>query len=542
MNDLANGVVKGGELAAPLNKVQIKVYSGDKHLKQTFTTGDDGKWKLSNLSDNDHIIFSKKNYQDKTFTASSLPKIIRLIRNQLIGYQDKLWFKAGEKIAAYVHSDQPFQAHLYRHGFQKELIQKIGDFPSHLQMLPDDHFVAKGLGWKPTFSYTVPNHVPSGLYSLYLSSDEHEPFAIPFIISPDKNDWGNSPLLILASTNNWQSYNIWGGRSRYRNYEEVSTKDFMNEPGIFTEILQQVGQKLPPRLVSNIRGALGLEKKEPEWKFKRLSIRRPFSNCSLEDSTPLKPYTNHLAGGEWRVLAWLERENIDYQVISGYELHQQPEILDHYKGILLSTHCEYWTKKMYRSVKEFHQEHGLSIYNISGNTLYREIDFYEDGSHRCTSLKFKDSVEDETQLIGVRFSLADYGTCAPYKITKPSHWVFDDIPIHKRSETFGHLSLNQNTHKHSNRYDPGRPGVEFGLRGSGASGWETDKLSKNAPADFTVVARGQNPWGGAEMVVREPEGNRGAVFSVSSITFGGALLIDEVCSQIVHNALSKYVL
>ncbi len=42
------------------------------------------------------------------------------------------------------------------------------------------------------------------------------------------------------------------------------------------------------------------------------------------------------------------------------------------------------------------------------------------------------------------------------------------------------MSLNQNTTKDYVRYDPGRPGLEDGLEGVGASGWEVDRLSKTA--------------------------------------------------------------
>ncbi len=78
-----------------------------------------------------------------------------------------------------------------------------------------------------------------------------------------------------------------------------------------------------------------------------------------------------------------------------------------------------------------------------------------------------------------------------------------------------------------------------GLKGIGGSGWETDKLSKTAAKDFFQLAKGLNKKGGADLVLREPAETRGGVFSVSSITFGGSLLIDNVCSGMVKNVLNK---
>ena len=41
------------------------------------------------------------------------------------------------------------------------------------------------------------------------------------------------------------------------------------------------------------------------------------------------------------------------------------------------------------------------------------------------------------------------------------------------------------------------------------------------------------------MVVREPAADHGGVFSASSITFGGSLLIDPVTSRITRNVLER---
>jgi hypothetical protein len=47
--------------------------------------------------------------------------------------------------------------------------------------------------------------------------------------------------------------------------------------------------------------------------------------------------------------------------------------------------------------------------------------------------------------------------------------------------------------------------------------------------------------GGADMVIREPKGQRGGVFSVSSILFGGGLLLDDVCSTLTKNIINRSI-
>ncbi|MDR8394066.1 hypothetical protein NC796_23130 [Aliifodinibius sp. S!AR15-10] len=539
MNRLS-GIIKGAELAQPIPDVQVFHVVEGKTKKQVGTSNENGHWEVTEELNRGALRFEKTGFASKRFPVDEVPDLVRLLEDKLIGYQDRLWYHAGNDIKAYIHAPEPYEATLYRHGLKKEKLLTVENQPAFTQEIPDGLFVKDGLDWETSFSYQVPEDASPGIYSLLLESEHQEPFAIPFVVSTPTDVANRKPLLVLASTNNWQCYNIWGGRSRYRNFEEDKSSPYLRDPSKLTELLAYAGKLAPDPLVRAIKGIIGMPQSDPPWKFKRLSINRPFTNCALEGDTPSSPFTNHLAGGEWRVLAWLEREGYEYDVVSGYELHQNPGILRNYEGIILSTHCEYWSKPMYQGLKESHQNHGLSIINLSGNTMYREVDFYQDGSLHCTSLKFEKSVADETQLLGVRFTEGDLGTAAPYQVRKQNHWVFEQLDM-KKGQFFGEDSLNHKTPQKRQVYDPGRLGTVSGLKGHGASGWETDKLSHTAPGDFTLVAKGQNRGGGADMVIREAEGSRGGVFSASSITFGGSLLIDEVCSGIVKNVLKRFL-
>lgn len=533
-----SGSVRSAELAEPLKGAELLWTNDDGLTVPKAVTDEEGRWKLTDVTGDEIITFAKDGFISKSYRASEIPELVRLLETQLIGYQDKLWFEPGEVVDAKIHSPEEFTARLYRHGLKKEQIEDLGAFPAQVQEVPDRFFVKDGLDWESSLSYRIPEDAHPGLYSLLLKSKKAFPFAIPLVVSTPPENYGNAKLLVLASTNNWQSYNIWGGRSRYRNYEEQASEDFLREPGKVTEWLAAAGKHTPRPLVRAVKKVAGMDQNDAPWKFRRLSVKRPFTNASLEQEDVFQSFTNHLAAGEWRVLAWLEREGYNYDIVTGYELHQNPDLLQHYEGIILSTHSEYWSRAMYEGLKKFHMMNGLWIVNLSGNSIYREIDFFEDGSHRCTSLKFEQSVEDETRLLGVRFTEGDYGTCAPYKVEKEAHWIFEHLPL-RDGDLFGINSLNCLTYEDSPRYNPGRPGIRAGLKGTGASGWETDKLSRSAPDDFVRVGKGQNPRGGADMVIKEPKETRGGVFSASSITFGGALLIDPACSHITKNVLER---
>ena len=544
MSSRIEGVVKNASLAEPLANVAITVLDPSGSSPVQGWTNQEGKFSMELEGPVSVLIFELEGYQTKTVDMP-LPEsgVIRLLENVLLGYHDQIYAHPGETVEAKIHAPAPYRATLYRHGLQKETIFSKDFGMSTPQRVPDGYFVADGLNWNTTFEYKIPSTAQPGIYSLLLEAENYESFAIPLAVStpPGKMEKSHKRLLYLCSTNNWQTYNIWGGRSRYRNYETDRSADYMKTTGPLAELMASAAEKLPQGLVMRAKEVLNMKQNDPEWVFDPLSVKRPHTNCALEDEHPFEAFTNHLAGGEWRVLAWLERENFDVDVTTGVELHHHPKMLEHYDGIILSTHSEYWSADMFEALKKYHRENGLWIFNVSVNPIYLQVDFEEDGSIRCLSTRFHRTVEDETQVIGVRFTESDYGTCAAYQIKDPGHWIFEGLDDQQRKKNFefGRKSLNHWTSPKFSRYDPGRPGVASGLTGEGASGWETDKLSGTAPDNFHVVAKGQNHWGGADMVVREAEGKRGGVFSASSITFGGSLFCDEVCSRVLKNALEK---
>jgi hypothetical protein len=533
------GYVKSAELAEFLPDVKVEKYDVSDNLLDRSTTNQNGEWKIGGLDEGQYLVFSLDGYVSKTYHRNP-NNLIRLLKNDLIGYQNKLWFNPGEAIDVFVHSPQQYTATLFRHGLKKEKIFTFENQPAQEQQVPDSFFVENGLTWKKSFSYNLPVNTQPGLYSMLLEIKGLKQFSIPLVVS-SKNCEEKTSLLVLASTNTWQSYNIWGGRSRYRNYETLPSEHNKKKSiSLYRRIAKIVKLFLPKRVVDYLNVKLTKPKiRGHAWMHKRLSIRRPFTNCALESEYWGSEFTNHLARGEWCILAWLEKQKYRYDIVAGADLHFNPGLLENYKAIILSTHSEYWSREMYEELKYHHENKGLWIVNLSGNTMYREIQFYEDGSTKCRSLHFSESCADETKLLGVRFTTMDYGTCAPYKVISPNHWVFDNTSIKSSKEKFGKISQNQYTEGVASSIDTGRPSQGERLYGNGASGWETDKISKTAPKDFQIVAKGMNVGGGADMVVREPKGNRGGVFSASSIVFGGALSVDTVCSSIVKNVLVR---
>lgn len=533
------GAVYDCALCAPLENVLVELKNATGQLLERCASDGDGKWKLCKAQEEGTVLFQAEGFHSKEYSLVSLPKTVRLLEKGIIGYLDRIFYYPGEKLNCFIHSSRPYSIQLFRHGLEKVLVVDEKEYPPHIQIAPDDFFVEKGVSWNKSTDYSIPVNADPGLYSLLLKSKNYEQFAIPFLVSTPQQGSDRNHVLVLASTNNWQTYNIWGGRSRYRNFEDGKSSDFVDRFCLKTTINRNLAKFLTYSQLEYCKNLIGRGRNVKKWKLKKLSLHRPLTNCSLEGDSPFEPFNNHLAAAEWRVLAWLEKMGINYDIVSGVELHRNPGILTGYPCLLLSSHSEYWSRRMYKAVFKAHCQNHLWVINFSGNSMYREVDFFEDGSIRCVSLSFSQSCADESQLLGVRFTGDDYGSAAPYKIISPDHWVFNDAAVNPKNPFFGGLSLNQYTLPGFSRYDPGRCGDKNGLVGMGASGWETDKLTKTAPENIKLIAKGCNKHGGADMVVREPEESRGGMFSASSILFGGALLVDGVVSKIAENVIKR---
>jgi len=536
------GVIKSASLNQPLHDVEVTALDQNNQIIGITKSNTQGDWQILDPKEINKITFRKEGYLQKSLNADQLSlQPTRLLEDQIIGYQERHFFKPGETIKAFISSSTKFTAALIRNGFKNSTVLDLGEYGPSSQDLPDGFFVDNGLKWNATLTYELPQNLKSGLYSLKLRSlEKEEGYNITFVVSPRREDYGKgTKLLVLASTNNWQTYNVWGGRSRYRNFENPLTSTLTNN-------LKTLGLKFAPEPLKALtkkilrKNTVVTIKDHPNaFQFRRLSIHRPHPNCSINDSDINSTFTSHLASGEWRLLGWLEKNHISYDLISGFELHKNSDILNHYQAIILSTHSEYWSKEMFNSLKLFNQSGG-AILNLSGNSIYREIEYYDDTSLHCVSLRFADSSEDETKLIGVRFDMRGYGSCHPYKVLKFDHWVFKETNV-QNGDLFGEKNLNHNSgnFKQSFEKDPASSPGMAPLKGEGASGWETDKISKTAPKDFIVLAKGTNSRnGGAEMVIREADG-KGIIFSASSITFGASLLVDNTCSSIIKNVLNK---
>ncbi len=488
------------------------------------------------------VALSKQGFGSKTVTVtlSGKPFQFRLLADGLLGYMWPKWVRAGERAEFRVHSVEQFQLSLWRYGLRKDLVGVLGWYDEHgpravMQVTPDGDYTRTGVEWNkhgyspdPTRLVTAPER--GGLHYLWAKTPSGRAFSFPWVIAPRAP---RAKIAVLACTNTWNAYNNFGGRSNYINADRLP-----DEPVINARLdLARYQNPLPFgvwRPEDAEYGALSFDRPEPH-------------NHLLETGGVTEPVPGRVqcgqAPGEWRLLAWLERQGFDYDLYADAQLHDGTLPLDAYRVLILPVHPEYWTREMYSKVKAWVFGRGGRLAYLGGNGLNCEVTLDAAGTMRCLThvysvagemgghsmtqpaveyeSRMHRTFESEANLLGVVCSSEGIMTAAPYRVKDESHWAFAGTGL-RNGDLFGEKTLHERV-----------PG--------GASGHETDKRSASSPTNTRLLAQGTNPDnGGAEIVYHEP-GRGGAVFSVGSITWVSALLADAKVSRITRNVLDHFI-
>jgi hypothetical protein len=418
----------------------------------------------------------------------------------LEGYCWPLSATPGDTVAFMVSSSASYTATFARYQRQGDSntsipLVALSNLPAGVQTPPPSAW--EGCAWTTSFRFAIPAGWSSGIYGAELSSPGSTTFRISFVVRPHPDSHGD--FAILANTNTWNAYNDWGGESKYTN---------------------------PAAHV--------------------LGFLRPNPYAHSNGSG-----TNHVTRAELWVLDWLASSGYHADVYSDWDFHNGILGLGAYKGLILSTHPEYWTTQM-RDQLDAYLAQGGSVLYIGGNGLYEEVVYSADGTQLAMFPVYFDGTPQarrysyyrnltpprpERAVLGVAYRSDGFNTFAPLQVLQAGHRFFAGTGL----------------------ADGALIGAS-GLNGGGASGWEMDTSIPglaadgvivsafgaddrgSPPANIELLARGTNAGGyGADMTYyRSPGG--GGVFSAGSLSFGGSLVIDPVLQQVIRNVLDEFLL
>jgi hypothetical protein len=455
------------------------------------------------------------------------PYHFRLISEQLLGYMWPKWVSSGQKAEFRCNSATPYELELYRYGLKREFVRHLGWFDEHgpravTQITPDGDFTQIGVQWNKhgfisnVYQQMIAAPERSGLYYLHASNEGGEFFNFPWIVAPAKP---TARVAALMTNISWNAYNNFGGRSNYIHADKLPEVPTVNAR---LELQRYTDTKHHAYAVS---------------RYAPLSFDRPepFS-CIDPDSAVDGPIhgrqASHLAPVDWRLLAWLEREDIAHDVYAETQLHEGILNLDDYDVLLTGAHPEYWSREMYLELKDWVFNRGGKLMYLGGNGLNCEVEFPDSATmivHNevCEGTtppeyesRMHKRLESEANLLGVVYDDDGAMTGAPYRVVDASHWVFAGTNL-ANGDVFGEMSQHMRC-------------------AGGASGHETDKITPHSPANVHLLAKGMNvDNGGAEMIIHHT-GSGGSVFSTSSINWNSSLLVDKHVSQITANVVRRF--
>ena len=423
------------------------------------------------------------------------------------GYCWPLSAAPGEQIQFMISGQGASQALIQRHSSTSNAIDSVDmmtlNFDAVEQPLPAMSW-RLGCGWNETFSLTIPDSWPSGIYAATCTDEEGTSFDVTFVVKPAIGNRSN--LALLANANTWLAYNGWGGESKYSGRAKTSF--------------------LRPNYMAGPAGDF------------------------------------HLTRGELWVLGWLSSIGSPPDVYTDLDFHNAGCDASQYKCLVLSTHPEYWSRQMYDNLTTYLNAGGSLLY-LGGNGIYENGEYEADQ----TGMIFRQGVEGgprvdalfrvltpampERSLLGVATERCGVEGSA-YSIEAADHPLFAGVTVTDPVTQVERQVVNGDLF--------GDRGLNIGFGNGKASAWEVDTRdgvgassiplacatedsviqASSLPDGIVVLATGESDAGGAgaEMTFYEHSGG-GIVFSVGSLTFGGSLVVDSTIQQLMRNVLTR---
>ncbi|MCH7974832.1 MAG: T9SS type A sorting domain-containing protein, partial [Bacteroidetes bacterium] len=273
-----------------------------------------------------------------------------LTYSQKGGYADKLSVAQGETLTLYISSDvTKFPISIFKMGASVQFIMESDSVIGIVQSVRDSSFWF-GVNWSPTYSFVIPQAWTPGVYRAEYPITSDTTAAIIFIVKEDSLGSYSKNLFVL-STNTWNAYNSYGGKSLYSFNSSNSERSF------------------------------------------KVSFQRPFErDLGIFGSPDYYRYENKL-------INWAGNNNVLFEMASMYDLDVNPSLLSNYNIVFIAGHNEYWSRAERRQFENFVDDGG-KIINMSGNTSWWQVRFEDNGK---TMVCYKDKSLDP--LTGVQDSL-----------------------------------------------------------------------------------------------------------------------------------------
>lgn len=255
-----------------------------------------------------------------------------------------------------------FDVDVHRWGATRELVWSARDVAGREQSTPSDADAA-GCGWEPLVEIPTERSWRSGFYLVTMTARDAPPDrAVSYTGFVVRAATPGGTLFVL-STNTWNAYNNWGGRSLYTGGKEVSFRRPWGRGMLVRPDVEREDRKSPPRRPGESPDVDG----------------DMYQAFRYEHGFP-----GYMGSAGWftydrRFATWAERAGlaIDYAISSDLEL--VAGLTDGYRLVVGAGHDEYWSAEGRDAVERF-VAGGGNYASFSGNTMFWRVRLDRDGT------------------------------------------------------------------------------------------------------------------------------------------------------------------
>ncbi len=229
-----------------------------------------------------------------------------------------------------------------------------------LRLSSDDLYDCR---WRPTHSFPIPDNTRSGIYTArfrFELNGKSQLYDVTFIVRKHKAR-PKAQVVVLCSTNTWLAYNGTPFAVNDTDNRHWGTN----------------GQKNPASNPPAYNFYRDHHAGQPTY---QMGVRMPWPAAGpYVLYSPDEVGYSHLMRAERFTHVWLEENGYSYDVITDWDLHQNPDLLNGYQAMVINGHSEYWSREAYSGVDNYLKQGGNALV-LSGNTMFWRVSYDPDGS------------------------------------------------------------------------------------------------------------------------------------------------------------------
>lgn len=211
-------------------------------------------------------------------------------------------------------------------------------------------------GWHPSLHLPIPDDLKSGIYAVKIEGEKGARDYLPFVVRP-KRGTATARLAVLLPTISYMAY----ANEALLDLQELVGLTAHANRWLHQEEYGYLNRHHLRSLYDHHRDGSGICYSSILRPI--LTSFRPYHRCRSFDAP-------HQFSADLHLIDWLERKQIDYDVITDHDLHREgAELLGRYRAVMSGTHAEYWTEQMLDGLAAYEADGGRFIC-VSGNGLY----------------------------------------------------------------------------------------------------------------------------------------------------------------------------